>query len=544
MGSFFGSVDCFLVDLGNRAIDGLELVMKLAKIILLAGIVLCFTVSCPAMLDMTFMPRWLVWAGVAMVLTILLTFKRSLEVPKNLIIPAFGAYLIMAIISLARAYNMGEGVFEVCKITLMFVSLIIISSIVKDIKDVAKPLTILALIIGLYGLYYICFVWRGQMNNFATMGNKNIWGHANLLLLPFCLYVVFRERRLWRNIGVFASLLILVNIVIPGTRSALLGLAASITVVIFIKGRSFALCGLFVVFIIFVPTMFHHVDSLVDTTSMKERFGMWRQTVRLTTDKFMVGAGNWQVEIPNYATGFRNKGAFRNAYTTRPHNDYLWVAAELSPVGLVFYVLIFGLSIFYARNNPYVLMGLISYMVIAFFSFPKERASLSMMLILFIALAMGGSQRLNKQVVTGCVIAICLLFVMRNFIIRSQAEYLSGKIFWAHAKEDWPQVVRLTNDFILPSYINLLGTPVYYYRGIAYEQLGDYKNALFAYAKAGQAHINHLFNLCGLGLCYYHQGKYPESIVCYQKALAIKPDFEGAKHNLKIVTRAYLGTEK
>ena len=88
-------------------------ILKTEKMILVGGAALCFVVSEPTMCDMTFMPRWLLWSGIALILAVYLLFKKSLSVPKNLIIPVFLLYLIMAIVSLTKAYNVEEGIFEV-----------------------------------------------------------------------------------------------------------------------------------------------------------------------------------------------------------------------------------------------------------------------------------------------------------------------------------------------------------------------------------------------------------------------------------------------
>lgn len=513
--------------------------MKFEKAVLIIGVILCFTLSSNAMLDVTFMPRWIVLAAVTLILTVSLSIKESLIVPKNLVVPAFLFYLLMAIISLLKAYNTGEGLFEVCKITLLFCFLLTACSVVKDIKELARPFAVLILAIGIYGLCYTYIRWEGALCNYATMGHKNLWSQANLLFLPFCLYLVFRGQKTWRIIGILASITAFANIVIPQTRSAILALVVS---AMFFRRKIAIGCLL----LIAVVGVFLKLEgrSLADLGSLEERFSIWKQTAVMAKDRFMVGAGNWQLEIPNYAEGLRNKTSFENLYITRPHNDYLWVASELSPIGLIPYVLIFAVAIFYARHNPYVLMGLISYAVIAFFSFPKERASLSMMLIIFIALAISKSSQLmlNKTIVSSVILA-ALSLVICNFAVRVRAEYLSNKLEIAHAEKDWFKIIEYTDDFILPSYITIRGIPIYYYRGIAYELQGDYERAFYAYQKAAQAHKNHLNTLGGLGICYYEDKQYAKAAYCYRKLLLIKPNYPGAIQNLKAIEKKLRGVQ-
>ncbi len=522
--------------------------MKFEKTILIIGIVLCCTVSCALMHDVTFIPRWLTLSVVTLALSLSLIGKRimlsnelstSLSVPINFVTLSFGLYLAAAALSLLRAYNVGEGLFEVCKITLLFCFLIVVYSTIKDIGNIAPYVATLTYLLGLYGLYRIFST--GSSGYFATMANKNIWAQANLLLLPFCLYLFFRKAGVWRVIGGFASFLAITNIALSQVRSAILGLVISIAVVAVIKGHAFFVSCLCLCLLAVAIISINNGLEVINSDSLKERLCVWRQTVNLIKDKFWVGAGNWQLEIPNYARGFRQNKAFETEFTVRPHNDYLWVASELSPVGLVFYLSIFGFSIFYARHNPYILMGLISYMVIAFFSFPKERAALSMILIIYIALASSQSTSVSwVDRVMSCVIPVCVILIMFIFAARARAECDSKVIRLAYANKDWPAVLKLSDKLRLPSYIDLYGTPTCYYTALAYDQLGDYRNALITYAKAGLAHANHLYILSGLGLCYYTFGDYDKAEFCYKKALIIKPDYVGLQQNLQAIKKQRL----
>jgi len=517
--------------------------MKREKVILLAGVFLCFVVTEPSLFDMTLMPRWLVWSVVSVVLAALL--RKSAAIPRNLIIPAFLLYLVTAVISLTRAYNVGEGICEVCNISLMFLYLIIASAVIKDIKDVAKPLTIFALWAGLYGLYYTYYVWEGQSENFATMGNINIWSYSHLLLLPFCFYMVFRGRLLWRIVASAAVIAATANIAITQCRTAILGLFAALTVsaaTVLYRRRQFVRFAILVTLSLSaLMASSKNIDSL-HLESVWKRYYTWRQTIKLTGDRFMVGAGNWKLAIPLYATGFWSKNeavnkAYENEYTMRPHNDYLWVASELSPFGGVVYILIFALALFYARGNPYIIMGLIGYMVVACFSFPKERAFMSMVLVIYLALSLGKAPRMRVSGFANYIFIIAAVLIAVFFAGRIQAERRSRQIVDAHAVRDWHRVIRLTADFKPKSYITLTGTPVMYYRGLAYEMIDDYQRAGRAYSAAARAHINHIYTLGGIGICYYKLGQLDRAADCYKRLLYIKPNHIGAKHNLYMIER-------
>jgi len=506
------------------------------KLVLMAGVVFCFLISSSKIssykvLDITHMTRWLAWTALCLVLAV--SLGKDLKIPKSRVMTAFLLYLVMSAVSLMFAYNTTEGIYELAHIVLVFISIAVVFSIIKDIKDVAKTFTIFALIIGVYGVYYIYFVWDGRGQNFATMGQKNTWSQLNLLLLPLCLYMVFRGQRLWRIAGILSGLLTVFHVVIPQTRSAILGMGLAIAAALFVQKRWMILLGLS---FLAVAAFFicHKANYLTCPQSLVNRFCTWKQTCLLIRDKFIVGAGNWQLEIPLYAEGFYTEDAFRNTFTVRPHNDYLWVAAEASPVGAIFYISFLLFALYCARGNPYLVMGLVGYMTISFFSFPKERAPLVVMMIFYVALALSSSEPIGKY--SGYMIAAMVL-VLAVVSVRTRAELISKQIHIANNDKNWSRILDLTEGFWPASHIDTYSTPIIYYRGIAFEQLDDYKNALIAYSKAGRANYNHLYTLGGLGICHYERGDYSAAQACYEKALVIKPDYEGAIQNLRQVRR-------
>jgi tetratricopeptide (TPR) repeat protein len=97
------------------------------------------------------------------------------------------------------------------------------------------------------------------------------------------------------------------------------------------------------------------------------------------------------------------------------------------------------------------------------------------------------------------------------------------------AIEAYKQAVRIKPDFVLAHY-NL---------GVSYEGLGRYQDAAEAYKQAikikpdyADAHIN-------LGVTYYKLGRYQDAVEPYKQAIRIKPDFVLAHYNLGV---AYLVT--
>jgi len=105
-----------------------------------------------------------------------------------------------------------------------------------------------------------------------------------------------------------------------------------------------------------------------------------------------VGIGNWDAFNLRYAGSFVSQtgGLF-----DRPHNDYLWVLSEMGLVGLALFLCVFGGALwlvvrrlFSASEDDTVLLtalgaGLVAISIHAFFSFPRERMTSTVIAYLF-----------------------------------------------------------------------------------------------------------------------------------------------------------------
>ncbi len=129
------------------------------------------------------------------------------------------------------------------------------------------------------------------------------------------------------------------------------------------------------------------VTSLFQPGSDKDRLTMWRNTVPLIADHpHGVGPGNWQYVYTAYDGG---DVTWKGGLPRRPHNDYLWMIAELGVLGGAAYLALFGIAVFLGirgtqsedeDQNLLVLAattGLVAIGAQAFFSFPSERIASS-----------------------------------------------------------------------------------------------------------------------------------------------------------------------
>jgi hypothetical protein len=79
------------------------------------------------------------------------------------------------------------------------------------------------------------------------------------------------------------------------------------------------------------------IDTTFEPGADKDRFTMWRHTLEMIqASPFSgVGLGNWQYVYPYFDQG---DVTWKGATPQRPHNDYLWIAAETGVLGLGIFV--------------------------------------------------------------------------------------------------------------------------------------------------------------------------------------------------------------
>lgn len=106
--------------------------------------------------------------------------------------------------------------------------------------------------------------------------------------------------------------------------------------------------------------------------------------------------------------------------------------------------------------------------------------------------------------------------------------YYKNNMIKAFQSEDWEKLEQLAKDAIkrYPDF-----ELAYFSKGLAQDELGDYKEAIEAYTNAiSHAKPDKLFELYqNRGLAYLHDKQYDKSIADYDLALKLKPSDELAK---------------
>jgi tetratricopeptide (TPR) repeat protein len=193
-----------------------------------------------------------------------------------------------------------------------------------------------------------------------------------------------------------------------------------------------------------------------------------------------------------------------------------------------------------------MLLGLIGYMIISFFSFPRERIVHSIFLSLIIACIVSTyhstfpeqKRSFSPNLSVLSILSVLLLAVCVCIgYARLQSEIHTRNAMIAHQNENWPTVVAEIDRANKMFYqIDPASTPLLWYRGIANYCMGLFNEALSDFQKAYQAHPYHSHVLNNLGTSYAKLGDYQRAGEYYQKALNAFPGFQDALVNLGLVS--------
>ena len=512
------------------------------------------------------------------------------------IFPILILYLGISALSLFKAINLQEGIFDLFKIFVSVVFIIISSIILVNIPNGVSLLSKTVIItggisaaIGMCQYYHLAFnSIPGNFVIYGTMTNKNLFASFLFLTLPFSLYGFFELKNPWNFLGVIASVLTLWCIFLAASRAVWFSLLVSICSVGIIswfilrklkidrkeKIRYLTKVSVLVVTVFCLCTVSYFSGSNITDEPLKGkvvsatnlsgstnqlRYQLWNKTFSMIADYPLlgVGLGNWKINIPKYGTKGLPSQDGRIQYI-RPHNDFLWVWAETGLLGFLSYLLIFIISIYYLfkllrqienlKDKFFVLMmlfGIIGFIVISVFSFPKERiAHLIFFNVLVVVTIVMYHQKFGLKRKRGTIpifpiLIFSLIILGFSLVIGYQKfrfEMHMKKAYNYWEANQWNKMLTETEK-AQNSFFNMdpNASPVYWIQGIANMYLGEKEDALKDFQKATAFHPFLMQLLNNLATCYGLLNDNSNAVKYYKKVLEISPQYENSLRNLSVI---------
>ena len=417
----------------------------------------------------------------------------------------------------------------------------------------------------------------------ATFGHKNIFAEMLFLTFPFTLYNLFTQKGKWKWLSGTSAFLTLFLITLTLTRAVWLATFAGFILSFpfyfyaISKGKNIGsqfkkykknslIVGVLFLAIVASVLVYSRIDSFntikmqtITISSFKygsvgERFQLWKKSLQVFKESPIIGKGlgSWKIEVLKY--GHKGLESENNiTFHQRPHNDFIWIAAEQGIVGLLTYLSLVLLVLFLlvklilktenANEKLFyflVLYAYAGYLIYSCLSFPKERIEHQLILAFIFSIAIINSFKTDSTINSkgnAFWLFITLIFISVYGLKVGMSRFISEthlqKAYTARANGAWQNTIDEVNKAETDYYnIDPMCTPLRWYSGSAYYNLGNQEMAFADFYKAYEVNPNHVHVLNNLATLYEIKGDHAHAIEFYKKALIISPNFEEARVNL------------
>jgi len=359
-----------------------------------------------AAIDQVLMIRFLFLSIIVFVVYLVLFIGKSkiiqeLVLIKNGAIISWMFYIAFSVLSVTKAINPVESLFDISKSILFLAFTLLLTGLIiyyKNLKPIITIITILSIIYLSVG--YIQYFKHAFGKNdlkalyevIGIMSHKNFYSSMLYLMIPVLLFRIFtvKNSRLLLLIILF---FILTLIFLLQTRSVWLSFAFFIFIFILIllifrkkifniENNSIFISGLkSVAVIIFISVVAawgltsisihspnkssvkenkltqksienieQRAASMFTTreANTQHRLAMWKMSFEMIKmNPIMgIGAGNWKIVVFEHLTNNYNLNYFNNI--RRPHNDLIWILSEKGFLGLISYLIFFIFILIYS----------------------------------------------------------------------------------------------------------------------------------------------------------------------------------------------------
>lgn len=410
---------------------------------------------------------------------------------------------------------------------------------------------------------------RFQQDVYAITGlfqHKNLLSGALLLSLPFAMLSGWSGEKKWeRTTGLYLSLLILLELVLLRTRGAWLGLVSSALLLIpfawFIGGPAKEILSkmkkwwpaLLVVAAVLGFSLKSETSSsqLLNERNITHRFAYWENTLEMIQEHPLSGVGhaNWRLHFPKHGLEKTDTQVMNGlAGIQRPHNDFLWILSEQGVIGLLLYLALLVMALWSVISNrgqtdPEKMgrllicwFSFVAFCIFSFGDFPYERSG--HMALFFILMALMTHEAADVRSLKLPILPLLLILggvSVGSALIakeRTDGEMKTRRVLELNVRRD-VRVIQAVKDaqsehFVIDNFANPL--PYYAALGELYNTK-DLEAANRSLAEALECHPWHILSLNQLGNLHKTRKEWTEAEACFDRVLALSPQFEMARLN-------------
>jgi len=496
-------------------------------------------------------------------------------------------FFITVLVSLAQSTAITESIYVLSKNVILLLFFIISTYLIIqkkiNIETIVKSVITFVCISVIISIYQLINMFLSGYSVFekiqtvnSTFANKNLFSSIIFLTLPFLLNVV-NVSKIWKIMALFLYVLILILLWLIQTKAVIISFFLFLFVMIlyFIINRK-RITPVFFKIILTSSILIIIVASIISKNNKQDfshlsnkhtaitRIFLWENSIEMIKDNFVfgVGAGNWQINFPKYGLDKFDIKEVKDGLTTfqRPHNDFLWVMCEMGIVGVLAYISVFLMAIYYLFKlnkdtekweekcfYTSLFACLTGYCLIALVDFPLERIEHSVFLYLIFSIITAyyynrfSVSKISKKIFVKPPLLITVLILPVVFSVfvsinRFSGEYHTHKLYDAHKTANWEQMIQEAEKADNCCYsLDPMSAPIAWYKGVALFSLGNINEAKKSFDASYSIHPYHIHVLNNLASCYESMGEHQKAVELYLKTLTISSQFEEARLNLSAV---------
>ena len=446
---------------------------------------------------------------------------------------------------------------------------------------------------------------------YSTCSNKNLFASLLFVTLPFDVYNIVSFKRhniesvIWLVVGVVVAVTNLGLIVLLLSRTifgalALSAMVAVVTIYIYIlrirprqtmqpMGAKLKLAMILAPFAVIIvvaaitgltetqiektvkeriiltvnPQKYDYRDNEHGESSVAMRKIIWSKTIDMMKEHPLIGVGpgQWQILIPKFGVDEFGEQLREGSQTfQRPHNDYLWFAAESGLIGLLGYLVFFLgiIAVGFANIKQqcgrnaliFSVLGvsfLIGWILVSMLDYPHERIEHNIFMLAVCAIILADHTQnkpstINNKHANKLTFGILGLATVTAIVGFEQTlQFCKGE---SNAREvlsyyyggGWKKVIQLTRQADRQPYtVNNFTSPILFYRGSSMSMVGNDQVAIEEFKKALKMAPYHILTLNACGTSYLKLKQYDEAEKMYQQTLSISPRNYNALFDLAII---------
>ena len=577
---------------------------KSAYLFIIFIIIIPLTIS-RLVIDPALLPKQLLFSLFTLVLSFFVLFdkkgtKNIISGSVNFIFFLIAIFILLTSFSISNAINRGEAIAEWLKISNQLIYIPIGYFALKKtnqnelIKFLSIAVSVVAVIVVVSGFFRLAGLLISEDYSHqltykisVSFGHRNLYSQFLLLCMPFLMMGIIKFKDRIRLYFIILSFLVILLIVLLLTKSVWISFTGAVVQTILlgfflIRYKKFKkyiipvsvffaaiiISTIIIIKLTSVETFVKQTDFIGNYKhgSSLERINLWKKSLQIFKEKPVLGVGQagWKIYIPKYGTKEMHSGE-GNIHFQRPHNDFIWILTENGIFALILYLIIIFTFYFYTFSNFFraksfndktlsitLLFGLTSFLLISFFSFPRERTEHTfyfhtlLILILLTQFKENKAERKVSYISLKRVVAMVALIISAAALIittiRIKSEIHTLKALKFKSKSSWKGVIKEIREADNYFYkTDPTATPLSWYSGSAYFNLGDKNNAQKEFIKAYNIHPNHVHVLNNLATSYELDELHSVAIALYDRTIKISPGFIDPYLNLCTV---YFNTGK